>query len=123
MQQRLEPIILELLNFVKFDEKDRLFRDFSRLKLDKKRTFTLLLKQVNEVNTRNHHETTALEPDPKKNIIHDDHIWPQPQQQLRLNFVFDDSVIEQTQLFNSATVPAGSSFAVSSSFTAPGGST
>ena len=122
MQQRLEPIILELLNFVELDEQDRMFRDFGRLKIDIKRTFTLLRKQVKEVNTRNQQET-ASEPDPKKNIIHDDNIRPHQQQQPRLNFVFDDSITEQTQLFNSASAPAGSSFAVDSSFTAPGGYT
>ena len=124
MQQRLEPIIiLELLNFVELDEQDQISRDFSRLKIDIKRDFTLLRKQVKEVNTRNQQETTATEPDPKKNIIHDDSIRPHQQQQPRLNFVLDDSVIEQTHLFNSASAPAGSFFAVSSSFTAPGGST
>ena len=42
MQQRLEPIILELLNFVELDEPDRMSGDYSRLKIDIKRTFTLL---------------------------------------------------------------------------------
>ena len=48
---------------------------------------------------------------------------PHQHQQPRLNFVFDDSVTEQTHLFNSASAPAGSSFAVSSSSTSPDGST
>ena len=123
MQQRLEPIIFELLNFVELDEQDQMSRDSSRLKIDIKRTFTLLRKQVKEVNTRNQQETTASEPEPTKNIVHDDNIMPHKQQQPRLNFVFDESVTEQTHLYNSASAPAGSSFAVCSSFTAPGGST
>ena len=40
MQQKLEPIIFELLNFVELDEQDQMSRDFSRLKIDIKRTFT-----------------------------------------------------------------------------------
>ena len=66
---------------------------------------------------------TASEPDSKKTIVHDDNIMPHQQQQPRLSFVFDDSVTEQIHSFNSASAPAGSSFAVSSSCTAPGGST
>ena len=123
MQQRLEPIIFELLNFVDFDEQDQMSRKFSRLKRDIKRTFTLYRKQVKEVNTRNQQETTASEPDPTKSIVHDDKIVPHQPQQPRLNFVFNDSVSEQNHLFISASAPAGSSFAVSSSITASGGST
>ena len=118
-----EPIIFELLSFVELDEQDQMSRDFSRLKIDIKRTFTLLRKQVKEVNTRNQQEMSASEPDSKKTIVHDDNIMPHQQQQPRLNFVFDDSVTEQTHSFNSASAPAGSSFAVSSSCTATGGST
>ena len=66
MQQRLEPIILELLNFVELDEQDRMSRDSSRLKIDIERTFTLLRKQVKNVNRRNQQETTASDPDPRK---------------------------------------------------------
>ena len=121
MQQRLEPIIFDLLNFLELDEHDQMSRDFSRLKIDIKRTFTLLRK-VKEVNTRNQQEKTASEPDPKKSIVHDDKIMPHQHQQPRLNFVFDDSVTEQTHLFNCASATAGSSFAVSSSSTAPDGS-
>ena len=84
MQQRLEPIILEL-NFVELDEQDRMSRDLSQLKIDIKRTFTLLKKQVKEVNTRNQQETTASEPDPKKSTIHEDNIRPHQRQQPRLN--------------------------------------
>ena len=53
MQQRLEPIVLELLSFVELGEQDRMSRDFSRLKIDIKRTFTLLRKQIKEVKPRN----------------------------------------------------------------------
>ena len=60
MQQRLETIILELV--------------------------TLLRKQGKEVNTRNQQEITASEPDPKKNIIHDDNIISNQQQQPSVNF-------------------------------------
>ena len=123
MQQKLEFIIFELLNFVELDEQDQMSRDFIRLKIDIKRTFTLIRKQVKEVNTRNQQEMTASEPDSMKTIVHDDNIMLHQQQQPRLNFVFDDSVTEQTHSFNSASAPAGSSFAVSSSCTAPGGST
>ena len=94
MQQKLQPIIFELLNFVELDEQDQMSRDFNRLKIDIKRTFTLLRKQVKEVNTRNQQEMTASEPNSKKTIVHDDNIMPNQQQQPRLNFVFDDSVIE-----------------------------
>ena len=123
MQQRLEPVIFELLNFVELDEQDQMSKDFSRLKIDIERTFTLLSKQIKEVNTGNQLETTASEPDPKKSIVHDDNIMPHQQQQPRLNFVFDDSVTEQTHLFNSASAHDGSSFANSPNFTAPSGST
>ena len=123
MQQKLEPIIFELLNFVELDEQDQMSRDFSRLKKDIKRTFTLLRKQVKEVNTINQQEMTASEPDSEKTIVHDDNIMPHQQQQPRLNFVFDNSFTEQTHSFNSASAPTGSSFAVSSSCTAPGGAT
>ena len=64
MQQRLESIILGLLNFVELDEQDRMSRDFSRLKIDIEKTFTLLRKQVKKVNTRNQQETTASDPNP-----------------------------------------------------------
>ena len=123
MQQRLEPIFLELLNSVELEEQNRMSRDFSRLRIEINRTVTLLRKQVKEVNTRNQQEKTTSEPDPKKSIIHDDNIRPQQQQQPHPNFVFDDSVIEQTQLFNSASAPAGNSCAIKASFTAPDGST
>ena len=123
MQQRLEPKIFELLNLVELDEQDQMSRDFSRLKMVIKRTFTLLRKQLKKVNTRNQQEMTASETDSKKTIVHDYNIMPHQQQQPRLNFVFDDSVTKQTHSFNSALAPAGGSFAVSSSFTAPGGST
>ena len=56
MQQKLESIIFELLNFVELDEQDQMSRDFSRLKIDIKRTLTLIRKQVKEVNTRNQQE-------------------------------------------------------------------
>ena len=123
IQQRVEPIILELLNVVELDEQDRMSRHFSRLKMDIKRTFTLLRKHVKEVNKRNQQETTASDADPEKNVIYDDNIMPNQQQQPRLNFVFDDSVTEQTQLFNSVFAPAGSSFDVNLGFTAPDGLT
>ena len=82
MQQRLDPIIFELLNFVELDEQDQMSRDFSRLKIDIKRTFTLLRKQLKEVNTRNQKEMTASEPDSKKTIVHDDNIMPRQQNSL-----------------------------------------
>ena len=121
MQQRLKPIILESINFVELDEQDRMPR-LQSAKNRHKKDFHAVKKTSWKVNTRNHQETTASEPDHKKSILHDDNIMPH-QQQPRLNFVFDDFVTAQTRLFNSASAPAASSFAISSSFTAAGGST
>ena len=95
MQQKLETIIFELLNFVELDEQDQMSRDFSRLKIDIKRTFTLLREQVKEVNTRNQQEMTASDPDSKKTIVYDDNIMPHQQQQPGLNFFCDDSVMNK----------------------------
>ena len=110
MQQRLEPIILKLLNFIELDEQDWMSRDFSRLKIELKRTFTLLRKQVKELNTRKQQENTSSEQDPKKSITHDDNIRPHQQQQPRLNFVL--LRYRKNSILDSASAPAGSSFAV-----------
>ena len=51
MQQMLEPIVIDLISGLELDEQDIMSREYSRLKMDVKRTLTLFRKHVKEKKT------------------------------------------------------------------------
>ena len=58
MQQKNEPVFINLISDLEPDEQDSMSREHSRLKIDIKRTLTLFQKHVKEIKTP-HQQTSS----------------------------------------------------------------
>ena len=104
MQQKLEPVVIDLISGLEPDEQDIMSREHTRLKIDIKRTLTLFRKHVKE-NIETHDNTLP-------------HLKQRP-----TRFVFDDTLSIDRTTQNNTSAPAENCRFVSYGYTAPGGTT
>ena len=116
MQQKLEPVLIDLISGL---EPDIMSREHSRLKKDINLTLTLFRKHVKEKKTA-HQQTTSLSSN--ENIETHENTLSHLQQR-RTQFVFDNTLSTDHTIQNNTSAPAENSLFVSYGYIAPGGTT
>ena len=123
MQQKLEPVVIDLISGLEPDEQDIMSREHSRLKIEIKQTLTLFRKHVKETK-RPLQQTSSggLSLNSNENIETHDNTLSHLQQR-RTHFVFDDTLSTDHTTQSNSSAPAEISRFVSYGYTAPGGTT
>ena len=121
MQQKLEPVAIDLISGLEPEEQDIMSREQSRLKIDIKRTLTLFQKHVKEKKTPLQQTSSdGLSLNSIENIETHDNTLPHLKQR-STRFVFDDTLSIDRNTQNNTPAPAENSRFVSYGYTATGG--
>ena len=123
MQQKLEPVVIDLISGLEPDEQDIMSRKHSRLKIEIKQTLTLFRKHVKETK-RPLQQTSSGGLSLNSNENNEKHENTLSHlQQRRTHFIFDDTLSTDHTTQSNTSAPAAISRFVSYGYTAPGGTT
>ena len=123
MQQKLEPVVIDLISGLEPDEQDIMSREHSCLKIDIKRTLILLQKHGRRKKTPLQQTSSGgLSLNSNENIETHDNTLPHLKQP-PTNFVFDDNLSIDRTIQNNTSEPTENSRFFSYGYTAPGGTT
>ena len=123
MQQKIEPVFIDQLSGMEPKEKNIMYREHSRLKIDIKRTLALFWKPFNAKKT--HHQQTSyggLSLNSSENIETHDNTLSHLQQR-RTHFVFDDTLLSHHTTQSNTSAPAENQRFFSYGYAAPVGTT
>ena len=123
MQQKLEPVVTDIISGLKPGEQDIMSRVQSRLNIDIKQTLTLFRQHVKEKRTPLQHTSSCGLFLNSNEIIETNDNTLSHLQQRRTHFVFDDTLSTDPTTQSNTSAPAANSRFVSYGYTAPGGST